>query len=189
MIIVEGPDGAGKTTLVRYLVDELGVAVGERGVGDRDRLWEVTRADTYRAMRYELSPRFDADMSVTAKIWDRLFWSELVYAPATDRRIEFREEDITFIKNVLAAMRTPTIWCMPPLPVVQANVEREKQMAGVLENIEDIYRRYHKLVQLNFAPGWVQYDYTGTHIGMLSDPEHVANHVHKWLTERNRRMK
>lgn len=50
MVIVEGCDGTGKTTLVEALSVDLGLRVGQRATRNRDELYKVTRQDTYTAL-------------------------------------------------------------------------------------------------------------------------------------------
>jgi hypothetical protein len=136
VIIVEGPDGAGKSTLVKELQEVFpSLAIGERGVDDRDKLWEVTRPDTYRAICEALT-------SEKPHIWDRLFWSEFAYWEITSRECQFTARDEHLIPQLVAAIGAPVIWCMPPRDIVKVNVDREKQMSGVAENIDHIYDVY-----------------------------------------------
>jgi len=152
IIIIEGPDGAGKSTLVDQLSKELGLEVGERATKDRDKLYEVIRQDTYTALGEAVRAHDPA------RIWDRLFFSEMVYAPVVGRDCEFEHEEIIFVKRVLNAMGCPVIVCLPEWHTVKENVEGTHQMAGVEENLAHIYAAYGTVTS---GMSWVIfYDYT-----------------------------
>lgn len=157
MIIIEGPDGAGKTTLVNQLYymfdDEL--RVGERGTKDRDFLWKVTVPDTMKAMaQYALSQG-------PVTIWDRLFYSELVYAPLgmPPREVEFNASQQNHIERFIEVADFPVIFCMPPWDVVEYNIKQEHQMPGVVEHGKDIYHAYQVLLQ-RVPDRTILYDFT-----------------------------
>lgn len=154
MIIVEGSDGAGKSTLVANLAEDLELGIGQRATKDRSKLYEVTQQDTYTA----LGAAVKADEN--PQIWDRLFFSEMVYAPIVGRDCEFSHEEQVFIKRVLGAMGCPLILCMPPFGVVKKNVEAAEQMEGVKEGLDHIYACYREMS--NPAQWVLHYDYTGT---------------------------
>jgi len=154
VILVEGPDGAGKTTLVRDLQHQYGFVEGERGTTDRKLLYTVTRQDTYTALAEAV--RGDAP----AKIWDRLFFSEQVYAPIVGRDCEFNDYESHYVRAVMAALGCPVIVCLPPLATVQANIAKADQMRGVNENIADIYNRYDDDRFMLWPKCTVFYDYT-----------------------------
>lgn len=140
MIIVEGPDGAGKSTLVRELQEQFPTLLeGKRGVKDRDKLWEVTRPDTYRALAKCL-------LDPNPYIWDRLFYSEFAYHKITPRDCQFGAADIAVIPQVIKALRAPVIFCMPNYSTVKANAAAEHQMDGVNENLSEIYSTYEAMV-------------------------------------------
>lgn len=157
MIIVEGPDGAGKSTLVESLSKEFALEVGERGVADRSKLYTVTRQDTYTALSEAVKG------NELPQIWDRLFFSELVYAPMAERKPEFSEEESITIKRVMQALGIPIIVCLPPFKVVEKNIEDTEQMSGVHKNIGAIWQHYTGL--FTSMPWVMWYDYTQTHDG------------------------
>jgi hypothetical protein len=157
VIIVEGPDGAGKSTLVSQLCEHFDLKQGERGTTDRSRLYEVTVPDTFNALCQAVEGR------QPAKIWDRLYYSELVYADLVGRPVEFNAAQQVHIQTMIEALRCPIILCMPPLGVIRANVANEarSQMKGVRENIDQIYDRYLDLFQGQHLPDHtILYDYT-----------------------------
>ena len=153
MIIVEGPDGAGKTTLVNELLKEFDdLTLGPRATDDRDKLYEVTVEDTFNALSEAVRCR-----KGEAKIWDRLFYSEFVYAPVTDRDCAFNEDQQSYINRIIQYLGIPIIICLPPLEVVKQNLG-DKQMEGVTENIDQIYELY---ADAEWWPPAMLYDYTG----------------------------
>jgi energy-coupling factor transporter ATP-binding protein EcfA2 len=173
MIVVEGPDGAGKTTLVQKLLTLFGedLMLGKRATDNRDDLWKVTKIDTYRALHLGLGYPEDDDPVI--EIWDRLFWSEFVYWDLVGRdHPEFNEQDKEIIPNVIAGLDSLVIWCLPTKPTVMANIESEgHQMLGVKERAEEIFNRYsmmrtdRQLVPKRLSGRFFLYDYTGERVG------------------------
>lgn len=187
MIVVEGPDGAGKTTLVQYLKEHYKLHVGTRGVKDRDLLYTVTVNDTMRALGKAVRA------ANTTLIWDRLYYSDFVYAPIQERPIAFNASQQTHVDRVLDALRCPIIVCLPPFEVVEANAAAVHQMPGVDTNIAMIYYSYEKMVFPHtennpvitkpFPDHRIIYDYT--------DPTslaHVLAEVEDYLDERKERQ-
>ena len=139
MIVVEGPDNAGKSTLVRNLCETFDLREGKRGTDNRDDLWKVTVADTHRALH-------EAEVGTSpARVWDRLFFSEFVYSKYTGRECEFSEHRKAFILKELEAKGYPIILCLPMKATVLKPNDRH-QMAGVNENLEAIYDDYVEMM-------------------------------------------
>lgn len=154
MIICEGPDGAGKSTLVAHLADKFGLEVGKRGVANRDELYKVTRQDTYTHLAHAVSGQDPV------KILDRLFYSEFVYAPVVGRPCEFNAFEAAYVKRVLDAVGCPVIVCLPPYATVARNADQGHQMAGVKEGLKYIYRHYADSARLPWPDNTIWYDYT-----------------------------
>lgn len=154
-IIVEGPDGAGKTTLVQELQNhfpqmELHPRFCTSTGGPIANLTEEVYRDTKSAPTHFL---YDRHPTV----------SEYVYNTSIpDRRI--RSEFLTFsmmkLRNRVAS-HSLMIFCIPPINVVIDNVRRDQsdQMPGVVDNIVRIYEQY--MMHMLMWPGrTVHYDYT-----------------------------
>lgn len=177
MIVVEGPDGAGKSTLVKHLSEKFGLEIGERGVANRDFLYKVTRQDTYRA----LSEAVKGDTPV--KIWDRLWISEYVYHGIhPGRPCEFTESDTVLIRNLMNALACPFIVCLPPYQTVAENVAAVHQMEGVKGAVKEIYGHYVD-GELPWPLTTFHYDYT-TDPGSIFAVENIVSHYLQRRKER-----
>lgn len=182
MVLIEGPDGAGKTTLVKRLQADFPLKTGVRGTENRDLLWTVTRGDTYNALKWAIDPE------ERPRIWDRLFYSEMVYAPLMDRECEFNATEQMFFTRMLAALHCPVLLCLPPLMIVRENAGLDHQMEGVTQKIDNIHRAYVELVEDGFFPEHVKiYDYTQDEDGAVYDE--LVTEIDDYLKDRRERMR
>lgn len=183
MIIVEGPDGAGKSTLVKSLCQMYGLTVGERGTKNRDLLYTVTVPDTMRALSCAVHG------NEASLVWDRLYYSDFVYAPLQRRPVAFSAVQQAHIDAVIEAIRCPIIVCLPPFEVAAMNSAKVHQMTGVEENFETIYNHYRDMcyrvgdASKPFPDHRVVYDYTDddTH-------EQVFEEIEDYLDNRQERL-
>lgn len=178
MIVCEGPDGAGKSTLVEHLAEMFDLAIGERGVANRDHLYKVTRQDTYKALSMGV-------LGSQPRIWDRLFVSEFVYADLVGRPCEFSQAEAEFIVATMNALAFPMIVCLPPLDVVKENVAKAHQMKGVNEHLSGIYFTYDQGI-LPWPENLIYYDYTG-HNKDFASLDEVEDEVAGYLKTRKER--
>jgi hypothetical protein len=153
MIVVEGADGTGKTTLVNQLAQDFNLNVGMRGTHDRDKLFEVTRQDTYTALAHAVRGREHP------KIWDRLGpFSDPIYSQVMKRRCAFKTTELDFARSIFKALQCPIIFCIVPFEVLQENcLNGGHQMEGVLDNLLYIASAY---VSMKDSIDWaIEYDY------------------------------
>lgn len=158
MIVVEGPDGAGKTTLIDRLVVDFELSLMPRVVNknaeamvnlvewveeDNKRLWEPTIYDRHRLI------------------------SETIYGPSLrPMKPEPGFDDLQWLTDQLNFFyrRHPfIIYCLPPLPTVMSNFEKSRHEQPDLADEVAIYRIYRMYVtraslDRSLTPTWT-YNY------------------------------
>ena len=170
-ILVEGVDGAGKTTLIQRL--------------------------QYDFPQLKLHPRFAASLTgpldnlatrvyedqselITGRwIYDRHpVISEYVYGqviPAREVAREFLSPAMFHVYRRIVS-ESFVIWCHPPFDFIKQNVEAEEQMPGVVENLRKLYDAY-AIQRVTWAGDSVSYDYSDDR-SYLSVYEKVRAHYH-----------
>jgi hypothetical protein len=172
VIIVEGPDGAGKTQLVETLAREFPISlnVGTRAV-DRADLWKVGASSVWDAIVSDVIPHS------TCQLWDRLYFSELIYPKYMDRQSAFQTPHMMgYCSRVLEGLETLVLLCLPPLEVVMDNCANTKQHAWVADNARDIYLDY---ARFPWREGTIVYDYTKDDVEYQGIHREVAAHIRR----------
>jgi len=140
MLIIEGPDGAGKTTLIDKIEKRLGLTREPRAVS-HDAV-PLTSMGQY-TMR-------ELDKGFGKRVYDRFnLISSPFYAMLPDPT--FREEllDPEWLRDAWQKFRNVSpmiIVCLPPLEVVRANVAKDETSRVTWDHIDLIWKLYH-----NFA--------------------------------------
>jgi hypothetical protein len=152
-VVVEGPDGGGKTTLIRQLVERTGLAMAERA------------SDSAQGPIDDIGRYIDNDLLHHDReplIYDRYpLISELVYGPTIRGYMRFNPEEILDVKWLIDRLDLfhhsfpVLIYCLPPWHCVSENVQSSKneQMWGVKLNIRRIYEMYIALYARDAAAG------------------------------------
>lgn len=153
IIIVEGMDGTGKTTLVQQLAHRLevkpGKFVGSLGPSDDYRLALVNRTIS-EITELEIA---SAEGRPINRLYDRFpLISEAIYGPILRGRNCFGVRYYPLRRRLLA-LKTMIIYCRPNREVIQANIQQAPQMSGVLEHFGELLNAYDKLfVELTESP-------------------------------------
>lgn len=130
MIIVDGPDGSGKTTLCENLVKD-GVVLSKLESPGRTKGQLSLRDQT---LRY-LNAYINRNLAV-----DRYLFSEMVYGPILRKYCAFSTTDFFSILSKLIHAQNPIIFCLPENP--ESLKLTMEQMPGVRENITEIFLSY-----------------------------------------------
>ena len=158
MIIVEGPDGAGKTTLIRQLQNEFHLEVAPR----------VVSKDTKDLVDLQNWVNNNLDEGFQYKLFDRYrLISEFCYGPTlrptqrpgfTDRMWVWNS-----LRRLYEEVQPVIIYCLPKLEVIKSNLEGDQDNTAVVDHIEQIYAAYLErsaLDQLLLGGRVVIWDYT-----------------------------
>lgn len=161
MIIVEGPDGSGKTTLVRELCKTFSLREGIRAKGNRDKLWETTVDDTLKAITAA------ADYRKPVKVWDRMGnFSDPIYSNVQHRVTPFSAHALIHLRSLLSAIQAPIILCLPPVEVTVANCGKTTQHEWVKHSEARIWYDYRRALRNGVFPqSVIVYDYTAPKVG------------------------
>lgn len=146
-VIIEGPDGGGKSTLIGKLLHDEGLALApkfSRSVeGPHEGHIQSALSDMYSPLGGFVYDRHPAI-------------SEPIYGTVVRRKDDYVELS-NHLNDWLDTVHV--VMCLPPFSQVVMNLQEENQMAGVAENIPLIYGLYEYLY--NLSPSrFFFYDYT-----------------------------
>lgn len=144
MIIVEGPDGAGKSTLIRQI---------QKRWPDLEVAPRVVSPDTKDLVDLQQWVDHNLAEGFQYKLFDRYrLISEFIYGPAL--RYQMRPGFTSRVWTQVSMRKfrdiSPVIiYCMPPLEIVKANIENDPENEVVLEKIEAVYTGYLHRIALD----------------------------------------
>lgn len=169
LIVVEGPDMGGKTTLVDTLSkDVFPSARVVRMLGGRTEEHAVTRKRTYDTM-YEWSDRQHSYVNGLPIICERFHpISDEVYRSLDDKPHIFNKEEVISLYRMLGWRGVRVVYCRPSFMSVDISKHVEKGdddpdwMDKIRNNVNNIFRAYDfemmKLVQSGAIV--IHYDWT-----------------------------
>lgn len=131
-IIIEGPDGAGKSTLAKSLAGALDMNI-----------LKMTANGGQSAREYEQK------LACDGVIIDRCWVSEQIYSDLFGREPRISNGDAEALTKFCRLVGIPIIVLLPPLHVVISRLnERGDEYADVVcPNIVEIYQRYQEWVE------------------------------------------
>lgn len=145
MIVVEGPDGAGKTTLIEVLKEATGYEVAPRVVSKTTEamvdLKEWTEENVERGFQRTIFDRH------------RLI-SEPIYGPLLRDDFEPGFDDPAWFAYHLGRFyqcRPIVIYCLPPLQTVLDNLRDDEDNSVVRPFVREIYGAYYNKAMTEFV--------------------------------------
>lgn len=155
IIVCEGFDGTGKSTLIKKLHQNTGLPIHPRAVADQTgepvgNLFDWARTDVETWDNQPLS------------LYDRHpFVSEYIYGPITRGRVApgFRRGAA---KNYLNTFFSEAllIFCVTDAQTIYENLKRNDQMDGVAEHAEQLIVAYTEIIA-KYPGNFCVYNYTG----------------------------
>jgi hypothetical protein len=161
VIIVDGPDGSGKSTVIQNLghtavhLKALRDGAGGRtpeGIGDGRKGWggSLPAVQAYKAQLTTRPP-------LTG--FDRFHLSEVVYGPILRGTQELHDAELTELTQFIHDQQIVVILCLPPFTTTVANIKqhgRERPGYQTLTFLANAYRAFQRLTP------WatIVYDYT-----------------------------
>jgi len=154
IIIVEGMDGTGKTTLVQQLAHHLDMEPKKfvKSSGP-DEDYKLTLFDNTLSEIQELEIASAEGKSIK-RLYDRFpLISEVVYGPILRGHHCF--EGLHYpLRRRLLALKTVIIYCRPDRDVIQTNIQQTPQMSGVREHFKELLNAYDNFFrELTETPG------------------------------------
>lgn len=148
-IVVEGCDGAGKTTLIERARE-----------GQKERYFCTVRASRYppdlkTAFQYLQWVKHQRDFDL---VLDRIHViSDRVYGPILRQQDIFGGMPLDFGLQTVSAV----IYCRPPDPIIHENVRKNMQMSGVIDNLDALITGYDDIMKRLTQKGVkvIRYDY------------------------------
>jgi hypothetical protein len=143
MLIVEGPDGAGKTTLVQKLMADTSWPLAEK----------VVQSDTTHDIDLQHWVNDNLAKGFHRTIYDRhRLISEPIYGPVLRSQQAPGFGELAWLSEAQFRFHhidPIIIWCLPPHDEVWSNVQDDEDNEVVADHIEQIYWLYH-----NAAAQW-----------------------------------
>jgi thymidylate kinase len=155
-VIIEGADGAGKTTLAERLRDVLGLVYEHVGPPD----------DKDKAF-VEYLERIQKFCGESDVVFDRFHWGSQVYGQVFRGRRDLSAREFNYLEEELDRHGTVCILCAPPWSHV---VENRRQRASIgeldprgfedsVEKLATVYTKFERVFAISDLPR-MTYDYT-----------------------------
>jgi hypothetical protein len=146
-IIVEGPDGSGKSTLI--------LALFKAFPGQLEMREGFKHSDAPNYLDWIIKELFPTEDPTKVPIHNRLFYSELVYGPIIRGELAVTPNQSSALKSFLRH-EAFLIYCNLPYADLVKSATELPQMEGVMDNLRTIYHGYDDLMATEMPYYWPQ---------------------------------
>lgn len=157
MIIVEGPDGGGKTTLIKQI---------QEAYPDLPLAPRVVSKQTEAMVDMQQWVNMNLAHGPQYMLFDRhRLISEFIYGPILRKEQHPGFNSMVWVHHSLRLfyrLKPLIIYCIPPLEVVMSNVIEDNSNEAVWDHIQGIHAAYLHRATLDYLGGMqsILYDYT-----------------------------
>jgi len=145
MIIVDGPDGGGKTWLIKDLSRQLQKWTENLKVREPVKVIHSPGPLESGLLEWALDA---LDRAIEPVIFDRFpYFSEAVYGPILRHKSLISEMGFQELGIKLMTHEPLIVYCRPPLSVLLKTSQVMNQMDGVIDNLKAIVKRYDQQLQ------------------------------------------
>lgn len=132
-VILEGPDGAGKTTLAQAICARFRMEYHHEGPPPR----EGALVDHYEKLLLH---------SATDTVFDRLYLGELVYGPLLRNHSRLSHADVHRLTMITLNGGIPIFVCLPPLETCLATNRYKNELIKDQDKLKRAYAAWQELV-------------------------------------------
>ncbi len=160
IIIIEGPDGGGKTTLAHYLADKYYLHYHHEGPPPKD----IDVVEHYCAVLDSFRGK--------GAVMDRLALGERIYGPLLRGKDRLGDMGWTVFQRVVSAVGALQVMCLPTFDnCLRAWQSGRVELVTKVKTFQLTYQEYQQRTHGHFI-----YDYENP--GALKDLEFIANKMH-----------
>lgn len=164
-IIIEGPDGAGKTQLARQLCHRHQMAYHHEGPPPTD----GSLLHHYAALLMN---------ATRPTVFDRLHVGELVYGPLLRGESQIKGYELELMNRLVRGLGVATVVCLPPWPVCWDNNQRKPELIPTRRGLEVAYDKWTYIVTMPETLANLQtYDYTSGDVFVVNQPDRLPDGV------------
>lgn len=184
MIIVEGPDNSGKSTLIKQLLElDPGLRILKRKKFDRHK--DQTIGTSYLE---ELIPKDGDRVSHGYAIADRFFASECIYGTLFRNGCRMTASEHRAVRNLLVSYGTVLVYCRPPRESIEKTWNERPQLYDrdplriYNEYEERLYDIFKGADQASFNYDWTHRSAYDMRSNIISTHQNIFNDQKEALT-------
>jgi hypothetical protein len=141
LILIEGADGVGKSTLAGTIVGITGAAIEHRG------------PPTARTLFLEYTELINAyDPQTDDLVCDRWHWGEMIYGPLFRGGTDMTPDDLREIETVLLRKGAVMVHLTGVTAAVRARLEERGETRLPLDELGFVLRAYHAMSRVSRLP-------------------------------------